>query len=155
MPGSVDRVKHHLQTLGLEFDFREFDSSTKNSALAARALGCTVAEIAKSVVFVADGAVVVVLSGDKRVDVGRLSALIGRTASVAKPDEVRSLTGYPIGGVPPFPHQEGVRVICDPSLLRFEHVWTAGGAPNVVFRVGTDDLLRRLGGGTVDVAETG
>ncbi len=154
MAGSVDRVREHLLALKLNTDIREFDTSTKNSALAAKALGCTIAEIAKSVVFRAGGAVVVVISGDKRVDTRKLSELIGDGASVATPDEVRTLTGYPIGGVPPFPHADGVRVFCDESLRRFEHVWAAGGAPNVVFRIGSQELVDNVGGATVDVAES-
>ena len=153
MLGSVERVKRHLASLNLEVEVREFDSSTKSSALAAEALGCTVAEIAKSVVFTTGGAVVVVLSGDKRVDTRRLSEFTGGRVTVATPDEVRTMTGYPIGGVPPFPHTSGVRVLCDASLLRFEKVWAAGGAPNVVFRINPRDLVENAGGTTLDVAE--
>jgi prolyl-tRNA editing enzyme YbaK/EbsC (Cys-tRNA(Pro) deacylase) len=151
--GSVERVREHLLAHGLNVEVREFDSSTKNSALAAKALGCSVAEIAKSVVFRAGGAVVVVISGDKRVDTKRLSELTSEVVSVASPEEVRTMTGYPIGGVPPFPHVEGVRVFCDVSLRRFEHVWAAGGAPNVVFRIGARELVENVGGAEVDVAD--
>ena len=153
MVGSVERVRLHLATLNLNVEAREFDTSTKNSALAAEALGCSVAEIAKSVVFNAGGAVVVVLSGDKRVDTKKLSALVGGRVAVATPEEVRAMTGYPIGGVPPFPHLDGVRVLCDSSLLRFAKVWAAGGAPNVVFKVSPRDLVANVDGTTVDVAE--
>jgi len=145
-------VRSYLTGCGLAVDFREFESSTRNSALAAEALGCRVAEIAKSVVFDSDGAVVVVISGDKRVDTRKLSALTGHRAEVASPDYVRSETGYPIGGVPPFPHSEGVRVLCDASLGRFEQVWAAGGAPNVVFKISAGELVGRVGSGLVDVA---
>ncbi|MDV3293734.1 MAG: YbaK/EbsC family protein [Nitrososphaerales archaeon] len=148
MAGSVERVRQHLASLGAEVTFREFDVSTRNSAL-----GCSVAEIAKSVVFKGAGALVAVVSGDKRVDVRKLSAWAGRSVSVATPEEVRSLTGYPIGGVPPFPHKETVTVLPDSSLRRFEHVWAAGGAPNVVFRIRAEDLLRALGKGPIEVAE--
>jgi prolyl-tRNA editing enzyme YbaK/EbsC (Cys-tRNA(Pro) deacylase) len=151
--GSVERVRQHLLALKLNVDVREFDTSTKNSTLAARALGCSVAEIAKSVVFNAGGAVVVVISGDKRVDTRRLSEQVGGRVSVATPEEVRSMTGYPIGGVPPFPHVKGVRVLCDESLLRFEQVWAAGGAPNIVFRISPHELVKKTGGATVDLAE--
>lgn len=142
-----------MQALKLDVEVKEFDTSTKNSALAAEVLGCSVAAIAKSVVFNAGGAVVVVLSGDRRVDTRRLSALTGARVSVATPDEVRTLTGYPIGGVPPFPHSEGVRVLCDASLLRFDRVWAAGGAPNVVFGISPRDLVENVNGTTVDVTE--
>jgi prolyl-tRNA editing enzyme YbaK/EbsC (Cys-tRNA(Pro) deacylase) len=133
-------------------EVREFDESTRNSELAAQALGCTVPEIAKSVVFVGKSTAVVVISGDKRVDAAKLSKLIGEEVRVARPDEVRERTGFPIGGVPPFPHVEGVEVYPDASLARFQHVWAAGGTPNAVFRIGTSDLLRLVGRGPFELA---
>jgi len=151
--GSIERVKQHLESNGLHVEFREFLGSTKNSVLAARALGCSVAEIAKSVVFNAGGPVVVVISGDRRVDPIRLELALGRKPEVATPEEVRSMTGYSIGGVPPFPHNQSVRVLLDRSLGRFERVWAAGGAPDTVFRIRTEDLIATLGGNQVDVAE--
>ena len=136
----------------MDAEFREFGTSTRSSALAAQALGCSVAEIAKSVVFKGRKAVVVVISGDKRVDSARLSDLEGVPVAFATPDEVREMTGYPIGGVPPFPHSEGVSVLVDSSLLRFGRVWAAGGAPNTVFSVRTEDLLRIVGSEPAEVA---
>ncbi|MDV3277361.1 MAG: YbaK/EbsC family protein [Nitrososphaerales archaeon] len=152
MGGSVERVRLHLESLGIDVEFRELSMSTKSSALAAQALGCTVAEIAKSVVFKGRGTVVVVISGDRRVDAVKLSQLKGGDVAVATPDEVREETGYPIGGVPPFPHRKEITVLADSSLLRFEWVWTAGGAPNAVFRIRTEDLLKAVGGTSVAVA---
>ncbi|MDG6898253.1 MAG: YbaK/EbsC family protein [Nitrososphaerota archaeon] len=134
-----------MNGLGVHVEFREFQVSTKSSALAAEALGCSIAEIAKSVVFSAGGAIVVIVSGDKKVDPRRLSALVASPAEMATPEEVRQMTGYPIGGVPPFPHHEGVRVLLDSSLFRFRRVWAAGGAPNAVFGIGIGDLLRIVG----------
>ncbi len=132
---------------------REFDESTKSSALAAQVLGCSVAEIAKSVVFTGKSAYVVVISGDKKVDPLRLTKVVGETVRIARPDEVRDMTGYPIGGVPPFPHREGVEVLPDSSLNRFGEVWAAAGAPNVVIRVATSDLLHLVGKGPFGLAE--
>ncbi len=152
MTGSTERVASFLRSLGASFELREFDVSTKNSALAAEALGCTIGEIAKSVVFRGKGAVVVVISGDKRVDSKKLSSLVGAAVFLATPDEVRDSTGYPIGGVPPFPHTEGVKVLADRSLTRFPSVWAAGGAPNVVFRMPTKELLGTLAAEPVDVS---
>jgi prolyl-tRNA editing enzyme YbaK/EbsC (Cys-tRNA(Pro) deacylase) len=150
--GSRDRVASYLAGKGLAVDVREFDESTRNSALAAEALGCTVAEIAKSVVFVGPAVFVVVISGDKRVDVGKLGKLAGGDVRVATPEEVREKTGYPIGGVPPFPHSEGVAVLADSSLLRHSQVWAAAGAPNAVFRIEVNELVRLTGGPTRELA---
>lgn len=146
-------MSRYLSMSGVRHELREFDESTKNSALAAQALGCSVAEIAKSVVFVGERTAVVIISGDKRVDGAKLLKVIGAELRIAKPNEVREMTGFPIGGVPPFPHGDGVAVLADASLARFSHVWAAAGTPNSVFRIGTPDLLRLLNTAPVDVAE--
>jgi prolyl-tRNA editing enzyme YbaK/EbsC (Cys-tRNA(Pro) deacylase) len=150
---SRERVAEYLSKSGAEFQLRDFDESTKNSSLAARVLGCTVAEIAKSVVFVGRQTVVVVISGDRRVDQGKLARATGEALRIAKPDEVRTRTRYTIGGVPPFPHDPEIVVFLDESLERFDHVWAAAGTPNSVFRIGTRDLLRLVGRGSHDLAE--
>jgi prolyl-tRNA editing enzyme YbaK/EbsC (Cys-tRNA(Pro) deacylase) len=151
--GSRERVSEYLSKTGAKYELKEFDESTKNSALAAQALGCTVAEIAKGVVFVGAKTAVIIISGDKRVDGAKLAKAAGADLRIAKPDEVRERTGFPIGGVPPFPHEEGVTVFADESLCRFSHVWAAAGSPNSVFRIGTRDLLRLIASPAVDVAE--
>jgi len=145
MTGSSKRVSRYLAEAGVKSRIREFADSTKNSSLAAEALGCTVAEIAKSVVFVGPHTVVVVLSGDRRVDPKKLRNLVGGPVRFATPEEVRNTTGYPVGGVPPFPHRSGVRVFTDSSLARFENVWAAAGAPNAVFQIQAKDLVRLVG----------
>ncbi|HUI23322.1 MAG TPA: YbaK/EbsC family protein [Nitrososphaerales archaeon] len=76
---------------------------------------------------------------------------MGTELRIARPDEVKDRTGFPIGGVPPFPHGEGIAVLADASLTRFSHVWA--GTPNSVFRMATPDLLRLLNSVPVDVAE--
>jgi prolyl-tRNA editing enzyme YbaK/EbsC (Cys-tRNA(Pro) deacylase) len=149
-----ERVHRFLEERGIEARSVTLDESTRTSKMAAGALGCTVPEIAKSIVFT-DGerAIVVVISGDRRVDPGKLGAVVGATVKVGDADTVRRLTGYVIGGVPPFPHGEGVAVMLDRSLERFSHVWAAGGAPNSVIRFSLEQLHGVLGPGTVDVAE--
>ena len=104
-------------------------------------------------VFVGEMTAVVVISGDRRVDGDKLAKVVGTGLRIARPSEVRERTGFPIGGVPPFPHEEGVMILADSSLARFTHVWAAAGTPNAVFRVGTADLLRLMGTTPVDVAE--
>jgi prolyl-tRNA editing enzyme YbaK/EbsC (Cys-tRNA(Pro) deacylase) len=145
-------VEGYLSESGLNVEIRKFEESTKSSELAARALGCTIAEIAKSVVFVGNGTAVVIISGDKKVDTLKLAKEAGEPMRKATPAEVKERTGYPIGGVPPFPHREGVLVYPDVSLERFREVWAAGGTPNAVFRVSSSDLLRRLGRGPFDLS---
>ena len=151
--GSRERVSEYLSRSGAMYELREFDESTRNSELAAEALGCSVAEIAKSVVFVGEKTTVVIISGDKRVDGDKLARVMGTELRIATADEVRDRTGFPIGGVPPFPHDEGVQVLADASLVRFGYVWAAAGTPNSVLGIGTAELLRLLGSQPVDVAE--
>ena len=151
--GSRERVAEYLATSGVVYEVREFDESTRNSALAAKVLGCTIPEIAKSIVFVGDRTAVVILSADKRVSGAKADAFMGGGAKIAKPDEVRRKTGFPIGGVPPFPHAPGVMVLPDLSLMRYSHVWAAAGTPSSVFRIGTADLVRLVGGGPFDLSE--
>ena len=129
------------------------NSSTKTSQMAADSLGCEVAQIAKSIVFRGDGPVVVVISGDKRVDTKKLSTHLGWKAKIANADAVRNGTGYVIGGVPPFAHEPGVVVFLDPSLARFDDVWAAAGTPHSVMRLRVSDLKGIVEGGFVDLAK--
>jgi prolyl-tRNA editing enzyme YbaK/EbsC (Cys-tRNA(Pro) deacylase) len=150
----VQRVRDFIATRGIEAELRELDKSTRTSTLAAEALGCTVAEIAKSVVFIGRSVYVVVTSGDMKVNEGRLSKNVGEPVELASPGTVIEKTGYPVGGVPPFPHMDGVSVLPDVSVSRFERVWAAAGAPNAVFRIRTSELFKVLGTGPVDVSES-
>ena len=153
MTSGSERVLAFLRSRGLDVVVREFDVSTKSSMLAARALKCTVAEIAKSVVFTGGGKTfVVIVSGDRKVDVPRLARVVGDSVDLASPELVKKTTGYPIGGVPPFPHGSSVGVLADLSLMRFSHVWAAGGAPNVVIKISSRDLMGAVGGDPVDVS---
>jgi prolyl-tRNA editing enzyme YbaK/EbsC (Cys-tRNA(Pro) deacylase) len=146
------RVAEFLADNGLEAQVVTLDDSTRTSKMAADALGCTVSQIAKSIVFTNGGPLVVVISGDKRVDSRRLSKLLGEKFEIADANAVRRGTGYVIGGVPPFPHDEGVRVILDSSLGRFEEVWAAAGTPHSVMKISVEALRELVGGGFVEVA---
>jgi prolyl-tRNA editing enzyme YbaK/EbsC (Cys-tRNA(Pro) deacylase) len=147
------KLRNFLEESGIEVKVVTLDSSTRTSKMAAEALGCEVAQIAKSIVLIGEETVVVVISGDKRVDSSKLSRYLGYEVRIANADAVRSGTGYVIGGVPPFAHEEGVKVLLDSSLARFEDVWTAAGTPNSVMRVKVDDLQRILHVGFIDVAK--
>jgi prolyl-tRNA editing enzyme YbaK/EbsC (Cys-tRNA(Pro) deacylase) len=147
------RVSTYLEEKEIEARVVTLDKSTRTSQLAADALGCTVAEIAKSIVFKAgNGAMVVIISGDRRVDAKKVSAHLGLKVGNADADSVKTLTGYTIGGVPPFPHNSGVKVLLDRSLNRFERVWAAAGTPNSVMNLAVEQL-RGIIGGFVDVAQ--
>jgi prolyl-tRNA editing enzyme YbaK/EbsC (Cys-tRNA(Pro) deacylase) len=138
---------------GLELEVREFPEGTRTAADAARAIGCHVDQIVKSLVFVADTDPVLVLtSGGNRVDVVKVgkerSAAVVRKADAS---EVRAATGYAIGGTPPFGHPRDLPVLVDRHLTGFEVVWAAAGTPRHVFPIAPADLLRATGGQVADV----
>jgi prolyl-tRNA editing enzyme YbaK/EbsC (Cys-tRNA(Pro) deacylase) len=138
--------------LGPDFQVLEFDASTRTSEEAAAAVGCAVAEIAKSLIFkAADGRpVLVIASGTNRVDEKKVRALLGQKIERADAEFVRTATGYAIGGVPPVGHATAPIVLIDAELERFAAVWAAGGTPNAVFRI-TPAALIRLTEGRVAV----
>ncbi|MEP7004260.1 MAG: YbaK/EbsC family protein [Chloroflexota bacterium] len=129
---------------GVPIAVQRFPASTHTAQDAAREIGCTVAQIVKSLVFIANGEPVVVLcSGAARVDEAKLKAqlrVLGARRATA--DEAKSATGYAIGGVPPFAHASLVRVIVDRGLLGFATVWAAAGLPDAVFPIAPADLVR-------------
>lgn len=141
--------------LGPSFQVLEFEAGTRTSQEAAAAIGCTVAEIAKSLIFrSADGrAVLIIASGVNRVDEKKVRALLGQKIERADADFVRETTGYAIGGVPPVAHLKPPLVLIDADLQRFQHVWAAAGTPNAVFRVSPADLIRLTQGRVADVAK--
>jgi prolyl-tRNA editing enzyme YbaK/EbsC (Cys-tRNA(Pro) deacylase) len=136
--------------LGLEVEVREFPEGTRTAEDAARAIGVTVGQIVKSLIFRLDGEVVVALvSGPNRLDPARLAAAAGVPAApVERVDAaaVREATGFPIGGVPPFGHPRPIATYVDEDLLAFDVVWAAAGTPHHVFALRPDDLVRVTGG---------
>src|SRR5262245_9797289 len=129
--------------LGAEFQVLEFDASTRTSEDAAAAVGCTVAEIAKSLICKsAEGRpVLVIASGINRVDEKKVAELLGGKIKRADADFVRDRTGYAIGGVPPIGHATPPIVLIDSDLERFASIWAAAGTPNAVFRLTPADLV--------------
>jgi prolyl-tRNA editing enzyme YbaK/EbsC (Cys-tRNA(Pro) deacylase) len=133
----------------------EFEASTRTSKDAAAALGCSVAEIAKSLIFkAADGRpVLVIASGVNRVDEAKLRELLGQDIDRADAGFVRLATGFAIGGVPPLGHATDPIVLIDSDLQQLSHFWAAAGTPNAVFRLTPDDLLRLTRGRVAELAE--
>lgn len=147
MSGAVERFTTAARALGLEPEVRRFPEGTKTAADAARAIGCEVAQIVKSLVFTADGLPLLALtSGANRADTRRLAELTA-TAEVrrATPEEARAATGFAVGGTPPFGHPQQLRTVCDQDLLAHEVVWAAAGTPDSVFSLALGELLRCTG----------
>ena len=150
------RTAQLLRDAGADARVVEFEQPTRTSAEAAAAIGCSVAEIAKSIVFrgkVSGLAVVVVASGDNRVSEKKVSAKVDEPLARADADFVRTATGYAIGGVAPIGHAQPVKLLIDEELKRFATVWAAGGTPYSVFPVTPDELARLTGAGWSDVKE--
>jgi prolyl-tRNA editing enzyme YbaK/EbsC (Cys-tRNA(Pro) deacylase) len=141
---SAQRVADALARAGARGGVRELDDSTRTAADAAAALGCAVGAIANSLVFVADGEPVLVLtSGAHRVDTAHLAAAMGWSSlKRATADEVRAATGQPIGGVAPLGHPSPLRVLIDGDLRGFPTIWAAAGTPHSVFPTDFDELQR-------------
>jgi prolyl-tRNA editing enzyme YbaK/EbsC (Cys-tRNA(Pro) deacylase) len=154
-PATAPRALKVQALLGPEFQVQEFDASTRTSQDAAAAIGCTVAEIAKSLIFKsAQGrAVLVIASGINRVDEQKVRALLGEKIGRADAEFVRDRTGYAIGGVPPVGHATPPIVLIDEDLQRFSAVWAAAGTPNAVFKITPPDLIRLTQGRVADIAK--
>jgi prolyl-tRNA editing enzyme YbaK/EbsC (Cys-tRNA(Pro) deacylase) len=128
---------------------KEFPEGTRTAVDAARAVGCEVGQIVKSLVFVAAGVPVVALvSGANRVDENRLAGVAGGPVHKADAETARNATGYSIGGVPPFGHATEVPVFMDRDLLGYEVLWAAAGRPDCVFEI-APNRLRELSDATV------
>jgi prolyl-tRNA editing enzyme YbaK/EbsC (Cys-tRNA(Pro) deacylase) len=154
LTASAQRVQDALEALGVASQVVELPASARSAAEAARAIGCRVEQIAKSLVFrglSTDRPVLAIVSGANRVDEGRLGELVGEAVARADADYVRQRTGYAIGGVPPVGHAEAVVCLIDEDLLRYDTIWAAGGTPRAVFRLTPADLGRITGGRVVSV----
>ena len=158
MHPSAQAVADALQRAGVRGEVRQLDESARTAAEAAAALGCEVGSIANSLVFVADGQPLLVLtSGAHRIDLEHLAPQLGpgttlRRASAA---EVRAATGQAIGGVAPLGHPAPVRTVIDRALADHPVVWAAGGTPHTVFPTTFDELARACGAVPVTVVADG
>jgi Cys-tRNA(Pro) deacylase len=148
MHPNVTRLTAAATGLGLTAVTRSFPEGTRTAEDAAKAIGCDVGQIVKSLVFLLDGGPVVALvSGANRLDEQRLAAALGGNAvGRADADRVRAATGYPIGGVPPFGYPSALPTAVDEDLLGYDEVWAAAGTPRDVFPVAPADLVRVTAG---------
>lgn len=144
--GSVERVRAALIAAGHPDTITAFPDGTRTAADAAAAVGCAVAQIAKSIVFRAgERAAVIIASGANRVDAARAGALLGVALARADADWVRLTTGFAVGGVAPVGHLAPPLLLLDEDLLALNPVWAAAGSPRHVFRTSAAELLRITG----------
>jgi prolyl-tRNA editing enzyme YbaK/EbsC (Cys-tRNA(Pro) deacylase) len=156
LSASAQKVQQALNRLGLSLQVVELPGSTRTAAEAAQAVGCQVGQIVKSLVFKArrtERPILVIASGQNRVDEKRLEALIGEPLGKADADFVRQRTGFVIGGVPPVGHLEKLETYIDRDLIQFDQLWAAAGTPHAVFRLKPAELLQMTGGQVADLKE--
>lgn len=153
--GSVERVRAALVAAGHPDTITAFPAGTRTAADAAAAVGCDVAQIAKSIVFRAGGrAALVITSGANRVDQARAEAALGVKLGRADGDWVRATTGFAIGGVAPVGHLAPPLLLLDEDLMVLDPVWAAAGSPSHVFRTTPPELLRITGARVAAVRAT-
>lgn len=155
MASAEERFTAAARQRGLDPDVQRWPEGTRTAEDAAAAVGCDVGQIVKSLVFVADDAPVVALtSGANRVDLTKLAHAVGADmVRKADADEVRSATGYAIGGTPPFGYPEPIQVVIDEELLEHDTVWAAAGTPETVFSIDPQELRTAAEAMPADIAE--
>ena len=145
LPASAARVAEAAAALGLAVEVREMPASTRTAEEAAAACGCDVAQIVKSLVFrgrTSKEPWLLLVSGSNRVDEKGIAAVLGEALKRTDAEDVRALTGYAIGGIPPLGHATPLATVIDEDLLAHDIVWAAAGTPNAVFPVAPRDLAR-------------
>ena len=154
LAGSVARVRAALLAAGHPDTITEFPAGTRTAADAAAAVGCTVAQIAKSIVFRGgERAVVVITSGANRVDPAKAAAVLGVKLARADADWVRAVTGFAIGGVAPIGHITQPLLLLDQDLLALDAIWAAAGTPSNVFQTTPSELQRITGAPAAEVKQ--
>jgi Cys-tRNA(Pro) deacylase len=146
MHPSAQKVADAARALGLRVEIVEFEETTRTAQDAANTIGCQVAQIVKSLLFIVSGQPVMALvSGVNRLDERKLAALRGvgrKQVERADADATKAATGFSIGGVPPFGHASKLPVYVDDDLTHFEVVWAAAGTPFAVFAITPEELVR-------------
>jgi prolyl-tRNA editing enzyme YbaK/EbsC (Cys-tRNA(Pro) deacylase) len=154
LSATAQRVQAALQSLGSVAVIKEHAEACRTSAEAADVLGCTIAQIAKSVIFKGESSgqsILVITSGANRVDTAKVAELAGEKPGKADADFVREHTGFVIGGVSPLAHAKPGKVFFDRDLLQFDRVFPAGGTPQAMFSIEPNELLRISGAMLADV----
>lgn len=156
LKASSQRVQDFLAQHGQQFVVRQMPASTRTAAEAAEAVGCSIGQIAKSLIFKdkkSGDPVLIVASGANMVCTKKVEQATGMKLGKADADFVREKVGYAIGGVPPVAHHSQVTTILDPSLQSYEAIWAAAGTPNSLFELHSRDLELLTQGTWVELAK--
>ena len=152
---STERVRKHLEKWNVQDRILEFPTSSATVELAAQAVGCEPARIAKSLTFSAgERTIMVITAGDAKIDNSKYKAYFHKKAAMLKKDEVTERIGHEVGGVCPFGVNEGVEIYLDVSMKRFETVYPAAGSSNNAICVTLPELEQFSGSSTwIDVCK--
>ena len=156
LSNSAKRVQEYLAANGFKFEVKELPGSTRTAQEAADSIGCTVAQIAKSLVFrekETGRPVLVIASGANRVDIKKIQSTEGIKLAKADGNFVKERLGYAIGGVPPVGHNEPLETLLDKDLKNHDIIWAAAGTPFAVFQLKPADLDPLTKGKWIDLAE--
>jgi Cys-tRNA(Pro) deacylase len=158
MPGTLSKnarkIQEALQSLGLDCQVIEMENTTRSADEAAKAVGCNVGQIVKSLIFIGRQSrmpFLVVASGINRVNEKRLAKFIGERLKMPDANYVKNTTGFAIGGVPPLGHRIELETYIDEDLLKYEEIWAAAGTPNALFKLTPQDLQLMTHGQVVSI----
>jgi Cys-tRNA(Pro) deacylase len=154
LSAAAQRVQEALRALGFAYEVTESAQPSRTAAEAARAVGCDVGQIAKSLVFKTtktERPVLVITSGANQVNEWRIGVLLKEALEKAPAAFVREHSGYAIGGIPPIGHAKPMETFIDEDLVRHETIWAAGGTPNALVRLASADLVKMTAGRVIRV----
>lgn len=155
MASASERVQQALQHLGINAEVIVLEESARTAQQAADALGTTVAQIIKSLIFMAgDAPLLVEASGSNRVDTQKIEVLLDVPVRRANANEVRHWTGFAIGGVPPVGHAHPIKTLIDQDLMQYDDIFAAGGTPESIFKTTPSDLVKMTNGQLADIKES-
>ena len=151
-----DRFREASQGCGFHPDIQHFPEGTRTAADAARAVGCDLGQIVKSLVFVSDNIPVLILaSGKNRVDENRIMEILdAENLTIGKPEVVKTATGFSIGGTPPFGHPQQIQTIVDTDLNTYDQVWAAAGTPDSCFPISPTKLCEITNATVAEISES-
>ncbi|MEM0349236.1 MAG: YbaK/EbsC family protein [Candidatus Caldarchaeum sp.] len=149
-----ERLRRYVAQHGLMVEFVVLrPEQARTSESAATAVGCELSQIAKSIVLKGSRTYLVVLAGDKRIDLKKFTRMVNEPVHLAKPEEVLEETGYPVGSVPPFGHIKQIRTYVDKSILNHSVVYASGGDDSSLIKINANDLVHHLRNNIVDVSK--
>jgi prolyl-tRNA editing enzyme YbaK/EbsC (Cys-tRNA(Pro) deacylase) len=154
LTGSAKKVQDFLVCNGFSCSVKELPDSTRTAEEAARAIGCNVAQIAKSLIFIdkiSGNPILVIASGINQVDIRKIENMTGLHLVKADAKFVKERVGFAIGGVPPIGHNEKILTYLDPTLKAYEWIWAAAGTPFAVFQLSSDEIQKMTGGEFIDL----